>query len=182
MIELSNGERYVTYLKEGKKFNVNDIHTIIGIPSIINKPDLAFWGSPVNSNFGWKEWMTVDGFGLASYKWDNPIYWSLMKNTKILRIDYKDIISPKYLEKYFVNPYEVLNENLKSKIELTDFMQEEVVLDFNKLLEDDIKAVELMDSYIGHGFRNRIENMFNSWDCESIVVLDESVICFEDVK
>ena len=51
-------------------------------------------------------------------------------------------------------------------------------LDFNKLLEDNIIAVQLLDGSIGHRFITDIETMFNSWDCESIVVLDESKIEF----
>lgn len=44
------------------------------------------------------------------------------------------------------------------------------------MLEDGIVAVELMDGWIGHRFENFLEASFNTWDCESIVVLDETKI------
>jgi hypothetical protein len=51
-------------------------------------------------------------------------------------------------------------------------------IDFKKLKEDSISAVELIDAMVGHLFLNGFETMFNGWDCESIVVLDETKIEF----
>ena len=52
------------------------------------------------------------------------------------------------------------------------------VLDWNKMLEDGIVAVQLMNGSIGHRFINKLEEQFNGWDCESIVVLDKSRLKF----
>ena len=54
-------------------------------------------------------------------------------------------------------------------------------LDFITMYNDGIIAVELLNASIGHSFLrlDRVELMFNSWDCESIVVLDKDCIVFE---
>ena len=45
----------------------------------------------------------------------------------------------------------------------------------------DYDAIELENSFIGHMFYSRIEvDLFNSWDCESIVVLNPDKILVLD--
>ena len=172
MISLTDDKVYITYLsKEQLPFNKENIHTVIGDRGIINKPLSAWWGSPADAIFGWKEWCKCNHFRLDEYDWDNPIRWRLKPNSKILRIDMDDVKDEQ-------------NSNLNKYLSMSDiykgmpsnrFMLE---LDFNKMLDDDIIAIELMDGSIGHRFINSLETMFYSWDCESIVVLDESKIEF----
>lgn len=173
MIKKANNEKYVTYFPPQKlPFNPNSISIqISGARAYINKPDCAFWGSPINSEFGWKEWCKSEEFG--DYDWNNPIIWKLEPNTSILEINWEDIISQdSILEKYTCCPYKNLGLN---------FMLRERALDFFKLLEDGISAVHLTDGSIGHRFLadNPYEMMFNSWDCDSIVVLDKDKIIFD---
>ena len=94
MIKLASGEEYFTFLrKDSNEFDLNNI--IINLNSefgIINKPQKAFWGSPVNAKFGWKEWCEAESFGACDYNWDNPVKWKLKTGSKILKIELKDVI------------------------------------------------------------------------------------------
>lgn len=172
MIELADSTIYVTYLhKKYGKFKPENININLNRKGI-NKPIAAFWGSPKDSLFGWKEWCECESMFLDEFKWNKPIFWRLKSNTKVLKINWEDIISPNtILKDYTVN----LLENANSKD--LRFLE----LDFNKILTSEIFAIELMDSRIGHSFDvglNPYEFMFNSWDCESIVMLDKEKIEF----
>ena len=173
MIKLANDEKYVTYFPPNKHpFDSSSITINIGgARAYVNKPDCAFWGSPNNAQYGWKEWCKDNDFG--EYEWNKLIVWKLKSGTKILEINWEDVISQdSILEKYTYCPYKNLGLN---------FMLRERALDFFKLLEDGISAVHLTDGSIGHRFLadNPYEMMFNSWDCDSIVVLDKTKILFE---
>lgn len=172
MIEISNSEEYLSYFKKSKlPFDKSKIHIVFDSRPHLNKPLCAFWGSPSNAIFGWKEWCECEDFCLDEYDWDNPIRWRLKPNSKILRIDINDV---KDEYNSILNKYLSINDIYKG-MPFNRFMLE---LDFNKILDDDIVAIELMDGSIGHRFINPIETMFNTWDCESIVVLDETKIEF----
>lgn len=177
MIEFSKGEKYVTYLKEGLIFEKNSIVTDLENYSIQNKPTSAFWGSPMEGSYGWKEWCDCESFG--NYDWNNPIIWKLKDNSKILRITWEDIKIDSLLFNY-------TKEDLFMKEVLKDLNRPvDLLLDFEKMLSDEIVAVELTEPRIGHTFfglpeeySKQLERMFCTWDCESIVVLDSSKIDF----
>lgn len=171
MIINSDDKIYLTYLKkDALPFDRRKIEVQIGnIKSFLNKPDYAWWGSPINAEFGWKEWCFCEEFHIEDYDWHNPIKWKLAPNTKILTIDWEDILQndKSILDRYSIKPH----ENLP-----ITFRNSPIGLDYNKLYSDGIYAIELLDGNIGHCFRNSYEFMFNSWDCESIVVLDKTKI------
>ena len=178
MIKIANNEKYVTYFPPEKlPFNPDSITIkLTGKRAYINKPDCAFWGSPINVEYGWKEWCEIESFG--NYDWTNPIIWKLKTGTKILEIDWEDILAQNcILEKYTFNPYEKYTNNPYANLGF----EKERAINFSKLVEDEIYAVHLIDGSIGHHFipKNPYEGMFNSWDCDSIVVLDKDKIIFE---
>lgn len=165
-IVLANGERYVTYFP--RKFDIDDIYINLN-NNYKNKPTSAFWGSPIDGKFCWKEWCEREGFEIDSYLWDKPIYWTLKEGTKILQID-TELIDQ--------NTYE-LKKYCTTDSRLNSFTYKPKFLDFNRILKAGIGAVQLMNAFIGHRFVNEYDMMFNGWDCESIVVLDSSLIEFE---
>lgn len=163
MVENYVGKVYCTYLEYQDTFNLGKIITDLHSEPVINKPNKAWWGSPENAEYGWKEWCIDNEFG--NYDWEHPIHWRLMPGTNIYRISKLDIATSsgvKLLERY-LKIYGSHDHGSNH-------------LDFEKMLENDIHAVELLDAGIGHYFMNKYEIMFNSWDCESIVVLDPSKI------
>ena len=183
MKELSDDKLYVSYWNKHKlPFDPDAIRIVLGDPLFsINKPQEAFWGSPVNANFGWEKWCETEECFVEDFDWDNPILFKLKPNSTILRIDVQDL-KDEILGKYITKNEEVLEElRLRfNEEEFSSFSRFVNYLDFNKVVADGIDAVELMDGNIGHYFfmDNDYEGMFNSWDCESIVVLNKDVIEF----
>lgn len=174
---------YVSYLNRGRTFDKDMICTDL-ISGSVSKPKHAWWGSPINAEFGWKEWCQMEHYG--NYDFEKPIKWKLKEGSKILTIDDNIIAeAPNFLldcintidEKWEIRnltPEDI--KYLKAKTDCTKFCYFE--LNFFKLREKGIDAVELMDAGIGHAFLSPLEMLFNSWDCESIVVLDDSKIEF----
>jgi len=163
IVESNKDVKYVTYLKYGVSFDPSKI--VIDLNNEYNgclfKPDKGFWGSPVNASYGWKEWCENEEFG--DYDFNKPVYWTLTSG-KILQVDWDEVENKETsnLTKY-MKPCNYYSYN---------------ILDWDKMLKDDIVAVELMDGCIGHCFKYDLEERFNAWDCESIVVLDKSKLNF----
>lgn len=184
-VVVTNGKRYVTYFADANKFDPENIQTNLS-SNFNSKPDCAWWGSPEDAVYGWKEFIKYD-WNTEKYDFDHPIKWHLKKGSKVFQIDTKDTVLD--LKNNLLKYIFLVDSNLKRvqlpieevAAELKDSVNFEYRprISFFKMLEDGISAVELMDSSIGHFFANGLETMFNSWDCESIVVLDSSKIIFE---
>ena len=156
-------QKYVTY-GLGNKFNPDKLVT--DLTCSIGKPASAWWGSPINTEFGWKDWCKSENFipsrGLSFEEYfsdNNKIVWTLKEGSKILLID----------SIYDLNDFQRLDYIVEGKYDSWEF-------DFKKILNDGYTAIQLNDAGIGHYFMNRLELLMNSWDCESIVVLDPSKI------
>ena len=181
---------YITYgfnHFDPDKFEIskNDI-----IENVGNKPKYAWWGSPVDAQYGWKDWCESERFGILANSAHNIDYvkWTLKKDTKILYIkDYSDLLNIPIKKEYF-GPY--LN----------------IKIDFNNLRNSGYSGMELcMDKYyFGHlwntpesavkevvevlGVKNKtdlekmlklltyVEEGLNTWDCDSICIWDKDVI------
>lgn len=167
MIEVAGNQVYCTFLKSDETFDPAKIVTNLRSTEI-NKPESAWWGSPVGAELGWAQWCLEEEFALEKYDFDkDPITWTLIEDAKVFRVTWGDVLNPPFGELYpFVDLYTSLIHPRYYK------------LNFNKLAEAGIIAVELTDPSIGHRFHNPVESMFNYWDCQSIVVLDPSKIQF----
>lgn len=161
---------YVTY-GFGNKFDTNKIHTDLTI--FADKPKTAWWGSPVDAKFGWKDWCMADYWIPGDYigeepdfdsyfSDDNKIVWTLADDSKIL----------------YINEIKDLESCLESGliVKLREGGYDNYRWDFNKVLSSGYTAIELTDAMIGHYFVEGIELIMNGWDCESIVVLDHTKI------
>ena len=134
------------------------------VPTSVNKPTKAWWGSPVDGNFTWKYWCLGEKFKPESYfRKENKFLWTLTDDSKIFTI--KNVSDAENIGKSY--QYNSLND--------IPFCISPVI-DFEALYDDGYIAIELEDACIGHMFVNKYELMFNSWDCESICVLDSSKI------
>lgn len=171
IVESNKDIKYVTYLREGVLFDPSKI--VIDLNNehkgFLFKPDEGFWGSPVDAEYGWKEWCENEEFG--NYDFNKPVYWTLTSG-KILQVNWDEVENKetsnltKYIKPIYVNP-----------VMIGDYCSYSI-LDWDEMLKDDIVAVQLMDGYIGHCFKYDLEERFNGWDCESIVVLDKSRLKF----
>lgn len=152
---------YITYgfVIEDTKNIVTDLN---GRGSI-NKPKKALWGSPVDAEFGWREWCESEDWwpgGEPDY-FDKSFKWTLKEGSKILTINKVSDLDTIDKQGYFKHH---------------GFF--DIELDFKKILDDGYSAVELVmeDQYIGHMGISDLEMSFNSWDCQSIVVLDSETV------
>ncbi len=169
-------ELYVTY-GFGNKFKRDLLQTDLR-SDFNDKPKKAWWGSPIHAKYGWLEWC-IDNYYLQDedknlsfeenakkyFANDNRIIWTLSSDSKILFINnFMDLIwchNMKYIKRK--NDY------------IDRFCQYE--WDFNELIKDGYAAIQLNDPTIGHHFRfYNLECILYSWDCESIVVLDQDKI------
>lgn len=161
---------YVTY-GLGNRFDTTKIHT--DLTSFADKPKAAWWGSPVDAKFGWKDWCMkaywIPGdYGIGEADFDsyfsdnNKILWTLVDDAKVL----------------YINEIKDLDTCLESGliVKLNEEGYNRYRWDFNKVLATGYTAIELTDAMIGHYFVKDIELIMNGWDCESIVVLDPSKI------
>lgn len=150
---------YITYgfvIEDPKKIVTN-------LDECINKPKKALWGSPVDAEFGWRDWCESEqwiprnGRDYEDFEdyFTKSFKWTLKEGSNILTI----------------NKVEDINDIYRvGLMRLNKYGS--VVLDFYRILDAGYSAVELTDGDIGHIFVNRLESSFNSWDCESIVVLN----------
>ena len=130
------------------------------------KPASALWGSPIDAEFGWKEWCEceqwIPGDGKMSFEeyFDIHFTWSLKEDSKIFTISTNDDL----LE---LKSLGIIRKD-------TDWRGN--IVDFNVAYNKGYSAIELTDPCIGHRFYDELELLFNGWDCESIVVLDPGKI------
>ena len=169
--EVLNISTYVTY-GLGNKFVLEKVLTNLNDRGI-GKPERAWWGSPIDAEYGWKQWAEDNDFlphGYHSFKKyfapKNAIYWELVPGSRVLHI-----INPYDLQNWVNNGY-IKSISKESRFGSFDIK----FIDFEAILKDGYDAVELCDSSIGHRFVSNIEMLFNSWDCESIVVLNPNKI------
>ena len=159
MIKQASDKQYVTYMRYPDTFDKGKIVSNIVPHNPNRKPGRVWWGSPVDATFGWAEWCEQEEYG--NYDFSRPILWHLKPEAKVFEIDWDEVSNPE--------------SALSGYIIYVDY------IDFAKMRYDGIAAVELMDACIGHAYINHTEVIFNGWDCESIAILDPSMIVFDNI-
>lgn len=130
--------------------------------SRLNKPNFGFWGSPVDTDWGWKDWCKSEYFCLESF--DKSFRFRLKNGSRILKVRMvKDVIKYTY-ERRIYSP------------------------SMNCYFNDGygIKFYEIMRKYDGleliHGdhYHELHSGPFYTWDCDSIVIWNPGII--EEVR
>lgn len=121
------------------------------------KPIGGLWASNINAEWGWIDWCTNEEFNLERLQ--SNFTFGLKDDAKILLITkLKDI------ENYVIDYSEY---GLTSGI------------DFEYIMNDGYDAVELIH---GDNYSELHFSLFNTWDCDSIVILNKDVIVpIEDI-
>lgn len=125
-----------------------------------SKPDGGLWASPVDAKYGWSGWCEENDFRECNE--DNSFTFTLREGANVLHI--RDI---EYLERL---------PQIKSEYALW------CQLDFEKLLEDGIDAIELHLSEEDVSNLTVCEGLYWSlygWDCDSILIMNPNVIVCE---
>lgn len=125
----------------------------------LNKPSGGIWGSPVSSEWGWKDWCESEGFNLGTF----GVYtkWKVRPGKKILVID--------------------SGEDLAQSMDLYgEYKGYFWNLNFWRILRAGYAGMMLTrkgnrECHCGIEYRDTQIDL-NSWDCESIVVWDWKAI------
>jgi len=118
-----------------------------------NKPRSAWWGSPTDASYGWKDFCISEQYRDDEISEDNRCIWTLPEDAKILTIDSK--------ESFLIALLSFNNSSAKYGYP---------VLDFARLADRGYDAVELENISLCRGLDNSLRG-WNTWDCQSIVVL-----------
>jgi len=137
----------------GKSFDIKKFQPVKNRMHI--KPKGGLWASPINSEFGWKDWCKIESFGDLSYSFE-----FLFEGNVFVVDSLKDIESIPWIE---LNYYPVI------KSPFTKFP------DFEKILLLGYDAVLLTR-------KGEQETRFSEpvclygWDCESVLIMNPSGI------
>lgn len=116
------------------------------------KPRGGLWASPVDSNWGWKDWCTSEDFRTGSF--NKSFQFKLSDDARIFVVD-----SPEDMERIPIW--------IKPSHHLWYFNFEKLKMDWD--------AVWLTEA--GHwSTRYTYPKTLNGWDCESIFVMNKKVI------
>lgn len=154
---------YITYGK-GNSFDKEKLPKVEDLEielSPINKIQKTLWGSPIDANYGWKDWCESESFN--TNKLLNSFQWTLKPEAKVLYIeDLQDIFD----KVPFIEAPLFKGSSWKSTF-----------VDFKKIISEyDAMEISMDNGYLGHMFVDKREECFNSWDCDSIMVFNREMI------
>lgn len=113
------------------------------------KPSGGFWASPVDAKWGWKDWCEAEDFRECNI--ENSFKFTLKDTANVTHI-------------HSVDDLEMLP---KIGSNVTD----QVLLDFEKLCNDGVDAIELHLSD-----DNELYWVLYGWDCDSILIMNPDII------
>ena len=150
-----------TYIHYGAKAFIPELFVPIQNRYFV-KPQGGLWASPVNAEYGWKEWNTdrhyVEIIDEISFK------FTLKEDAKIIHI-------------YSVYDLESLP---KEKMpDIPNFDSAMVFLDFEALMKQGYDAIELHFSEEDRSNVDFMKGLYWSlygWDCDSILIMNPNVI------
>ena len=127
---------------------------------LTDKPSGGFWGSPVDTDWGWKEWCESEDF--RECREDNSFKFRLKPGSRIWYISKPEDTDGMPLDVSYGMDYLVLTHGRGP-------------FDFMILPSMHIDAVELShdEDYM------TMHDMFYSWDCDSILVINPN--CVEEI-
>lgn len=120
------------------------------------KPFGGLWASNINAEWGWIDWCMSEEFNLERLQ--TSFTFGLKDDAKILLI-----AKLEDAKKYIIDSeYRSISG-----------------IDFESIMNDGYDAVELIH---GNNYRELHFSLFNTWDCDSIVILNKNVIIpIEDI-
>lgn len=155
--------KYVTYGITKEKFSKEKFYkekfckeTYKTLPS---KPLYGLWGSRVDAEYGWQDWCADSGFRECSDV--NKMEFVLAKDSKILEVHREVDILPyivSRLPQFDYSPFQRLENRSTSIMD---------AISFDKLEDEGYDGLEL---FISDDYLRLHNGVFNTWDCDSIVV------------
>lgn len=121
------------------------------------KPHGGLWASPVDAEWGWKEWCTAENF--RKYDEDNSFAFTLKEGANVLHL------------------YNIKQLDGLPQVESTYKMW--CQLDFEKMLANGVDAIELHlgeEDARGLGVCEGLYWSLYGWDCDSILIMNPDVV------
>lgn len=149
--------KYVTYGITKDKFSREKFHEVH--KTLPCKPLYGLWRSRVDAEYGWKDWCTDSGFRECSDV--NKMEFVLTKGSKILEVHREADILPyivSRLPQFDYSPFQRLENRSTSIMD---------IINFDKLEDEGYDGLEL---FISDDYLRLHNGVFNTWDCDSIVV------------
>ena len=155
MISTCNNPEYVpapiTFIHYGTtKINKKELKPIEN-RLFRNKPHNGFWGSPINSKFGWKDWCSQEDF--RKCKIENSIKFKFKRDAMVV----------------VINNYKDLDMLPCKETNLYNFVDYEI--DFVRMLKNGIDAIYLTLEGFNELSFSTPKDLYG-WDCESVLVLN----------
>ena len=121
-----------------------------------NKPFGGLWASPVNAEFGWKEWNEQENFRCCK---ENSFKFRLKEGARVYHIYSKDNVEALPLQEY-------------------PFNEDNIIPDFEKIKELGYDAIEyhLSNQKPTEKWNDGLYYVLYGWDCDSILVLNKEAI------
>lgn len=125
----------------------------------INKPPFGLWASPVDAEYGWKDWCQDEEFNLESF--NEHFVFTLKDDAKILKI----------------NSFKDWNEVLLNTKSLTkSIMGSRTIQEKQKIWDYICKNYDGMLLILSNTTDLAYHMEFSAWDCDSIVIFNPDIV------
>lgn len=127
----------------------------------MTKPDGGLWASPVDAQYGWRDWCEANQFRECNE--DDSFTFELTENANVIHI-YK---------------LSDLDDLPQCKDERLSFLSDWFVPDFEWLVKRGCDAIELHlseEDRTGCGFLEGLYWSLYGWDCDSILILNPNIV------
>lgn len=118
--------------------------------TVYSKPSKGVWASPVDSDWGWKDWCKAEAWSPSGFDWSKSFTFKLTECANILEIYQEEDIYPYIIED---------DSSIFGRI------------DFDRLYSE-FDGIEL---FLSENCQLR-DGFFYTWDCDSIVIWNPNVI------
>jgi len=146
----------MSYIHYGSTNFNKQLFTPIKNHEFLSKPKGGLWGSPIEANFGWKEWCEAENFRACNI--ENSFKFILKADANILVINSVSDLDP--LPKIKPN-----------------FPVNWICLDFEKLIEMRTDAVQLnLSNDTSNSWSETLYFKLYGWDCDSIIIMNPDII------
>lgn len=156
---MNNKKEYIHY--GHNEFN-QDLFIPISNERTWTKPNGGFWASPIDSKLPWKKFLIDNEIDIFYDKY-------LLKNFTFTLSDDANVIHI-YSVEDLVNMPKIIYENSRSK---------RIFIDFEKLCNQGYDAIELHlseERTKSTLFFERLHWILSAWDCDSILIMNPSII------
>lgn len=126
--------------------------------TVFSKPHGGLWASPMNAEYGWKDWNDVNEFKDCDE--ENSFIFSLKEGANVVHIYSK--------------------EDLDKLPQTEKTIHYWYCIDFEKLKNEGVDAIELhLSEDRCENYCDRLYELLYGWDCDSILIMNPDIVVEE---